>query len=305
MEVIYGLNHIKKYRKPVVAIGVFDGLHLGHRRILEETVNFSRRIKGTSIILTFWPHPQKEESLYSLKHRISLIAELGIDVCIVVNFNQGFAKIKAEDFIKDVLIRRLGAYCLHTGRNFKFGRRASGNLKLLKRFSKANYFKFKAFAVVKKDGQQISSTYIRRLITEGKLKKAQRLLAKPVTVMGTVIRGISLARSLGFPTANIDPHHEILPPAGVYAVRVIFKNKPLNGACYIGGKPTLKSKKVKVKSKNIEVYLFDFKRNIYGKDLEIQFLGKIRRERKFSSYFSLARQIKKDIKLAQNILYPH
>lgn len=291
MEVIYGIKHIKKYRKPVVAIGVFDGLHLGHRKILKETVAFSRRIKGTSIVFTFWPHPQRQESLYSLEHRLRLIAELGLDVCIVVKFNKAFANISAEDFINDVLIKRLGAYCIHTGRNFRFGRAASGDFKLLKKFSNIYNFKFKAFNAVKKEAHPVSSTYIRRLITAGKLEKARQLLAKPVTVLGTVIRGISLAGRLGFPTANIDPHHEVLPPGGIYAVKVIFKKNKLNGVCFIG--------------KNIEVHIFNFNKNIYGKYLEIQFIKKIRKVRKFANRQALISQIKKDIKLAKKLLYLH
>jgi riboflavin kinase/FMN adenylyltransferase len=292
MKVIYGISKIRKFKKPVVTLGVFDGVHRAHRRILQETVRQAKHIRGTSVVVTFWPDPHKEDSLYSLEHRLRLIGELGIDICIVINFSRAFAKISAEDFIKNILIKKIGAHYIYVGKNFRFGKQAKGNFRILARLARIHNFKFKIFKVFKINHQPISSTYIRRLITKGDLKRAERLLSKPVTVLGTVIRGISLATRLGFPTANINPHHEVLPPSGVYAVKVILDNQRLKGVCYIGTKPTFKRKK---EARHIEVYIFDFNKNIYKEFLEIQFIQKIREERKFASLTALARQIKKDI----------
>jgi riboflavin kinase/FMN adenylyltransferase len=291
MKIIYGLNKIKKFKKPVVALGVFDGVHRGHRIILKSAVKKARSIRGTSVVLTFWPHPQKEESLYSLKHRLRLIGELGIDVSIVINFNQKFAGISAENFIKNILIRKVGADYIYIGKNFKFGKNAKGDFKLLRKLSPIYNFKLKAFEVIRINNQTISSTYIRKLVKKGNLQAAQRLLMRPVSVLGTVIKGTSVASKLGFPTANIDPHHEVLPPSGVYAVKIIFKHWKLNGVCNIGTKPTFSTQS----EKHIEVYIFNFKQNIYSRYLEIRFVKKIRDEKKFASSPSLVKQIKKDI----------
>jgi len=300
MKIFYGLGKVKKYRRPVVALGVFDGLHRAHREILEYVAKLSRQIKGRSIVVTFWPHPQKQESLYSLEHRLRLIAEIGIDACIVIKFNKIFSQIQAEDFVKNTLVKKIGAYYICVGRNFRFGKNVKGDFRTLNRLSRSYDFKLKVFDVIKNNYQPISSTYIRRLINRGELKSAQQLLGHPVSVLGTVIKGISLAKRLGFPTANINPHHEVLPPSGVYAVKVIFNHKKLNGICYIGKKPTFSAQK----PKSVEAHIFNFNKNIYGKYLEIQFLDKVRNEKKFSSLVTLGRQVKKDIERTQK-MFPH
>ncbi len=281
----------------MVALGVFDGMHLGHRRILKAVVDKARGIKGRSMVVTFWPDPHGEKSLYSLEHRLRLIESMGIDVSIVIKFNQRFSRISAEDFIKDILVKKIAAQYIYVGRNFKFGKQARGDFRTLDKLSPCYNFKLKVFGLIKIDNQPISSTHIRRLITKGKLDTAQKLLCRPVSILGTVIRGSSLATGLGFPTANINPHHEVLPPAGIYAVSVFLENKNFKGVCYIGAKPTFK-KRI---GKHIEVYIFNFHKDIYGKYLEIQFIKKMRNERKFSSPQSLARQVKKDISLAQRL----
>ncbi len=301
MKIVSGLKQMKKFKKPVVALGVFDGVHRGHRNILQAAVRKARSMKGTSIVLTFWPHPQKKENLYSLEHRLRLFEELGIDVSLVINFNQKFARISAADFIRNILFPKLRPYYVYVGRNFRFGKNAEGNFQTLKGLSQECNFKLKVFPVARVNNQPISSTYIRRLIKKGKLHTAKRLLSRPVSILGTVMRGISLGRKLGFPTANINPHHEVIPPKGVYAVKVILQNKKFNGLCYIGSKPTFKIKN----TKHIEVFIFNFKKNIYGKYLEIQFRQKIRKEKKFDSPASLAKQVLKDIKTNQDIFTPH
>jgi len=303
MKVIYGVNKIKKYPRPVVALGVFDGAHRGHRVILEATVIKARSIKGTSVVVTFWPHPQKEESLYSLEHRLRLIEEIGIDVCIVINFNQKFAKLSAVDFITDILLKKINAHDICVGRNFRFGRNAEGDFRTLEGLSKRHHFKLKLFKVLKIRHHPISSTNIRSLIKKGKLDLARKLLTRPVSVLGTVIRGASLGRKLGVPTANIEAHHEVIPPEGVYAVKIIFKNKKFNGVCYIGPKPRFLFQDIptprRQTTRNIEVYIFNFGKNIYGEKIEIRFIKKIRNPIRFSSLLTLTSQIKKDVRNLQ------
>lgn len=282
-------------------MGVFDGVHRGHVHILGETVKKARAIGGTGIALTFWPHPQKEDSIYCLPHRLRLIAKTGIGVAIVINFNKSFAEIKAQDFIKNILVRRIRARYIYIGKNFRFGKSAKGDIRLLNKFSPIYGFFLKTFSVLKVNNKPISSTYIRNLISKGNLKSAEHLLSRRVSILGTVIKGDSLATRLGYPTANINPHHEILPPSGIYAVKVIFNKKLFNGICYIGSRPTIEM----LSAKRIEVHIFNFKKNIYGKYLEIQFIKKLREDKRFTSCQALARQIKKDMSLVKKLFSRH
>ncbi|TAM38822.1 riboflavin biosynthesis protein RibF [bacterium] len=299
MKTIYGINNIKKFNKPVVALGVFDGVHRGHREIINCAVRQARKINGTSVVLTFWPHPQKEGSLYSLEHRLRLIGELDIDVCIVVNFNRAFARISADDFISKILVKKIGVSFVCAGKNFRFGRSAAGDYKKLALGAKKYGFRIKTLKVIRSSGRPISSTVIRRLIKKGRIKEAQRFLGRPVSVLGSVIRGSSLGRLLGVPTANINPHHEVIPPPGIYAGRIFLAGKLYGGACYIGTRPTICSKD---KPTRIEVYIFGLHKDIYGKFLEIRFVKLIRPDKKFPSLKELTIQMKKDILTCRKIL---
>ena len=299
MKIIYGVNNIGKIRKPVVALGVFDGVHRGHRRILKAAAHKAQAIAGTSVVLTFWPHPQKQASLYSLEHRLRLIAELGIDICIVINFTRRFAGIPAEDFIKNILAEKIGAKYVYVGKDFRFGRKAQGDFNLLQKIGEDYGFQARGINIIKVKGRPISSTLIRKLIRRGDIRQAEKLLSRRVSILGTVIRGTAVGRILGFPTANINPHHEVIPAAGIYAARIIFNGDRLKGACYIGNRPTLE---LKNKKAHIEAHIFNFKKNIYGKYLEIQFIKRIRPDRKFSSLKLLAGQIQKDAFICRRLL---
>ncbi|MFH1414299.1 MAG: bifunctional riboflavin kinase/FAD synthetase [Candidatus Omnitrophota bacterium] len=301
MRLIHGLKGIRKFPKPVVALGVFDGVHRGHRRILKAAVSKAGMNKGTSVVLTFWPHPQKEKTLFSLQHRLRLIDQLGIDVCIVINFNRKFSGISAADFVRNILLKKLRAESVYIGKNFRFGRGQEGDHRFLSRLSSVYNFKLKVFQVLKVSNKPISSTYIRLLINQGRFKLAEELLAHPVSILGTVVRGSSLGKRIGFPTANIDPHHEVMPPNGIYAVWVIIRKRRFQGICYIGSRPTF-ARKI---SKRIEVYIYNFKKKLYGEYLEIQFLQKIRDEQRFDSALSLVKQIKKDISKSKASFFRH
>ncbi len=299
MRVIYGINKIRQKAAAVVAMGVFDGVHRGHKKILKAAVAKARQIKGVSIVVTFWPHPRLQESLYSLEHRLGIFAELGIDLCVVINFTRHFSRISAADFVKKVLVDKLCAKYIYVGKDFRFGRNTQGSFVLLEELGKKYGFEAIGFAIVKHRGRAISSTLIRGIIKQGKIREAQALLGRPVSILGTVVKGTSLGRILGFPTANINPHHEVIPAEGIYAVRIMFKRKKFMGACYIGKKPTVKAPK---KVTGVEVYILNFKGNIYGENLEIQFVRKIRPDKKFSSLETLSSQIRKDIICVRKIL---
>lgn len=301
MKIIRNLNRVRKFKNPVVAIGVFDGLHLGHRQILKSVARKAKDIKGTSMVITFYPHPQEENDIYSLEHRLKLIEEAGIGVCFVVSFNKAFENMKAEDFIRKILVDKIAAKYIFVGDNFVFGQHAWGNIKLLRDYSLLYGFKVKAIKLLSKNKKAISSTLIRKLIRGGRLKTAEKLLGRPVSILGRVVKGISLGRRIGFPTANINPQHDIIPAAGIYAVKVFLKEKKYAGVCYIGNKPTFG---MGHKHIFIEAHLFNFKGNIYGRELEIKFIRRIRDDRKFASIAALAGQIKKDIILAKKIIPP-
>ncbi len=307
MILIRGLRKLRKFSNPVVALGVFDGVHLGHINILKSTVARARIIKGQSIVITFDPHPQKEPSLYSLEHRLRLFKQLGLDAAIVINFSKVFSAIPAQSFLKDILCAKIGARYIYVGKNFRFGKGAKGDLKLLKDSGKACGYKLKAFDVIRVLNKPVSSTSIRRLIKIGDLVHAGKLLTRQVSILGTVIPGNSLGRLIGFPTANINPHHEVIPPSGIYAVRVSIEARAYSGVCYIGTRPTLESSWGKPANPkvHVEVHIFDFKGDIYNKYLEIRFIKKIRQDRKFRTIKSLAAQIEKDAAAAKKILRLH
>lgn len=311
MKVIYGLGRLKKrFKSPVVALGVFDGFHLGHRRLIAQTVRRARALKSESLVITFWPHPQKIllhekvlQHLISLKHRLEFFKALSVDYCLIIKFTKTFSNISAQDFIKNILIPKTGTREIFVGKNFRFGKDAEGDVKLLKANSRKFDYRLKILPEVKIDNRIISSSLIRRLIQKGRLDQAAKFLGRPVAVLGTVIKGNTLGRKLGSPTANINAHHEIIPPAGIYIVKIILKNKTFFGLCYIGSKPTFKNKfKTDKTSLHIEVHIFNFRKNIYGQDLQVEFIKKIRNEIRFPSRAQLIQRINEDISNARTFL---
>lgn len=300
MKTIFGPRKPRKaLEKTVVLIGVFDGLHRGHRYLIRKAVSVSRALNKKSVCVTFHPHPKKQPCLISLTHRLRLIEALGVDYCLVIKFNRKFSLVTAEDFVKDILVKFFHPEFIFIGENFRFGYQARGTVEVLKALSETFGFKVRAIKELSAEDKKISSRIIRHLIKAGELKEAQRLLGRRVSVLGTVISGAKRGRALGYPTANINPHHEVLPVSGVYAVKIFYREKEYRGICNIGTRPTFDNPE---DNQTIEVHLFNFKKDIYGQDLEIQFIRKIRDEKKFPSYSSLVEQIKKDHRKALRIL---
>ncbi|MFC1646484.1 riboflavin biosynthesis protein RibF, partial [Candidatus Omnitrophota bacterium] len=280
----------------------FDGLHRGHQSVIKKVVSIAKRKNALSVVLTFFPHPDsiiksksKSPLLISLRHRLSLISSFGIDVCIVVRFNNSFRKIKARDFISNILIKRCLMRDFVVSSNFIFGKDKTGNSGLINKLARDFNFKVHYQPKIKVNTKTISSTLIRSLIRSGDLYKARKLLGRRVEVVGTVVGGDSRGRILGFPTANIDPHHEVVPPKGVYAIEAWLGNKRLLGLANIGFRPTFKKDKREI----IEIHLLNFKRNIYGKDLRIVFIKKLRCEKRFKQKSHLISQINRDIDQAK------
>ena len=238
-------------------------------------------------------------SLISLGHRIRLIKELGADILVVLKFTKALADLPPEKFVKNILIKRFGMREMYTSGNFYFGKGASAGVSALKKMSEEFGFKLRVVKSRRSGGVVVSSTHIRRLIVEGAIAEASRFLGRPVSILGTVVSGSKLAKTLGYPTANINPHHEAIPPAGVYAVRIKFAGSIYRGILNIGARPTFFDKRARSEPV-IEVHIFGFNKRIYGKDLEILFVKKIRSERKFKSLNALIAQIKNDERKAKS-----
>lgn len=302
MRTYYGvgqLNH--KLRRPILAIGIFDGVHLGHQYIIKKIVKKAKSINGTSVILTFYPHPyhilrprEYLPLLISLEHRLKLIADLGIDVCIVQEFTEKFSQTNKVAFIKNILFKKIEPLEIFVGKDFTFGKKRSGNVNFLEGLSNKYGYKTEEISPVVIAGKRISSTFIRRLIRQGKLNLASKFLGRPVSIFGKIVKGSARGRMLGFPTANIDYNHEILPPTGVYAVKLNLVKEEFFGVANIGFRPSFK-RTDKQKKVIAEVHIFDFSKNIYGKFAEMEFIKRIRLEKRFKDKSNLICQIEKDL----------
>ena len=309
MKVIYGLKNLKKPIKSSIAtIGVFDGVHIAHKEILRRVVERSRKLGLPSVAVTFYPHPLRVLnqnarilSLVSLKHRVELIRDSGIDYLIVVNFTKSIADMPADMFVKNILIKKMGLREIYVGEDFFFGKGAKAGVNALKILSRDLGFRSVTVKPIKAGGKVVSSTLIRRLIMKGDIVTASRYLGRPVSILGTVVGGDRRGRQFGYPTANIDPHHEAIPPSGVYAVRAKFEGRNFKGVLNIGKRPTFHRDSIE-SDPVIEVHLFDFNEDIYGKDMEIIFIKKLRDESAFKDKDHLIEQIRKDIKTARALL---
>lgn len=310
MEIIRGLlaarERFVEVDKTVVAIGNFDGVHLGHQRVIENTCYCASEMKACSLVLTFLYHPEKmlepgkaPPLIVSPEHKLKLIENLGVDFCIIPDFETELADLSPQEFVKNILLNILKARAICVGYDFVFGKNRAGDIELLKKFGQDFGIKILVIQPVKVKNKIVSSSIIRQMIIYGDLEEASLFLGRPVSILGTVIKGQSRGRILNYPTANIDPHHEAIPPRGVYCVRVKYRNKIYNGILNIGVCPTFK---VNENKNRVEVHLFDFDQDIYGENLEIIFVKKIRAEKKFRSANELARQLQVDEDTARKIL---
>ncbi len=290
------------FRAPAAAtIGVFDGVHRGHQRVLSELVAWAHADGGDAIVVTFDPHPreflfgEKPAALASLEHRLVLLARAGVDAALVLPFDEKTANTEAEDFVRDVLVGALGAKKILLGANHRFGHGRKGDLALLLRLGSELGFEAREVPLEPADdeGHVVSSTAIRNAIREGRLGDAERMLGRPVTVLGRVVKGDARGRLLGFPTANLDLQHEARPPRGVYAALVSVDEKGRWLAVVnVGRRPTFHPE---ADEDLVEAHLLDFHGDVYGKALEVSFLAKLRDERRFPGPDALVAQIRADV----------
>ena len=287
-----------------LAIGIFDGVHRGHQKIIFQALKNSKRRRAGSMVITFEPHPSKilksqkdQPILMSLTHRLRFFKKMGIEEAMVIRFNKSFSKIPHDSFLNEILFKKLGMRSLSVGKDFRFGFQGKGDSKFLSSESKRAGFQLSLAQPLKYQGQIISSTRIRKLIEKGDLKKAGRMLGRPVSVYGTVVRGRGRGKSIGFPTANLDPHHETLPPNGVYAAWGFLNQRKLKGVIHIGKRPTFNDRE-----KSLEVHFFDFHKNIYGSEVELFFIKRLRAIKKYKNPKALIRAIQNDTRKALKIL---
>jgi riboflavin kinase/FMN adenylyltransferase len=303
---IDGIEKLKKrFPYPVIAIGNFDGVHLGHQKIFHLLVEKAKKKNGTSIACTFEPHPLRiiaperaPKLLTPFKDKVTQIKELGVDVIVCVNFTMEFANIKAEEFVKEILCATFGVKEVFIGSNYRFGKGRKGSPDLLKKMGKDLGFKVTVVHEVKLHGATVSSSGIRNLIAKGRIEEVPDYLGRYYSVVGIVIEGAKRGKSLlNIPTANIAVFNELLPKDGVYAVTVELDGKMYSGAANIGYNPTFQEKKF-----SFEVHILDFNRKILGKTLRVNFIRRIRDEKKFSGIEDLKTQMTKDIDGIQEVL---
>lgn len=299
MKIVRESSQLGKLTGPVfVTLGNFDGLHLGHQKIIRELIDRAGEAKGLAVMVTFDPHPREVlnpgEPLFlmtTIDHRLELLEEMGVDLVWVMHFDKSFANISANAFVEELLFPSLKFRELIVGKNYVFGKNRQGNAELLKNLSQKLGFKADFVDPVEKQGTVVSSSQIRKLIREGNLKQAEQLLGRPYSVCGKVVHGSGIGSEIGFRTANLDSNGILLPPRGVYAVEARWKGQTCLGVANIGVRPTVD----KTEKERLEVHILDFQENIYDRVIEVVFMEKIREEARFSDKTSLEKQIRKDV----------
>lgn len=306
MEIIKGIENLSKpFPNTVLTIGNYDGVHLGHQKILLNVVKRAKELKGTSMVMTFEPHPVRVlmpekniKLLTTFEEKVRIIEKFDVDVLLCVRFDKSFANLKPDDFIKDILVDRLRVKEVIVGSNYTFGRHKKGKIALLRRRGKKYGFSVRAIRSVSIHRTVVSSSTIRSLILRGAVNEASLYLGRAYSIEGVVIKGKGRgARLLNIPTANIDTPFEVAPKDGVYAVKVKIQDVIYDGVANIGNNPTFGNS-----TTSYEVHLFDFNSDILNQHIRIYFIDRIRGEKKFPDIKALEEQIKRDILNAKEIL---
>lgn len=309
MQHIRSLNDIcRPFERAVITIGNFDGVHIGHQALFYEVIERAHAIDGTSIAITFEPHPlrvlQKSVSpplITMFEQKVELIERSGIDVLISIPFTLEFAAISAQEFVEDLLVRRIGMKAMVVGEDYAFGKNREGNIELLNSLAPRLGFEVIVTGMIRTiQGtlERISSTAIRELVQAGEMQQACRMLGRHFQIRGTVVAGRDRGgKLLGFPTANLKLEDELCPKAGIYAVMVEAQGRLLQGVANIGYSPTFDDGQF-----TVEVHILDFKEIIYGQKIRINFIKRIRDEIKFPSLAALKNQIAEDAETARRLL---
>lgn len=284
-------------------IGIFDGVHLGHRKIID-LINAEAQLKGLkSLVVTFHPHPQtiirgnRLPLIVPIEERFRLLEDSGVDLVVCFKFTREFSILSARDFTVEVLVGKLRIKSIFIGKDFFFGRNREGNIELLRTFGEKFGFRVNMVEPVLIGGEVVSSTAIRNLLSDGDVRKVASFLGRYFAISGIVDEGEKRGRMLGFPTANIRTSWEMLPKIGVYATRAYFDGKRYDSITNVGRRPTFGKNDV-----GVETHIFDFAGNIYGKTIRVEFIERLRDEKRFESMEALSAEIKRDVLRARGIL---
>lgn len=312
VKIFQDFNSIDHIPNPVLTIGTFDGVHIGHQKILNQLNEEARKIGGQSVLFTFYPHPRM--ILYPESHGLKLIQtqdeklrklkKMGLENIIVFPFTFEFSRLTALEFVRDYLVNQLHVKKLVIGYDHQFGKNREGSISYLKDVSETYGFEVIEIPAQDIDDVNVSSTKIREALIHGNIELANEYLGEPFELSGEIVHGNALGRTIGFPTANIkvDSELKLIPGNGVYAVRAFIRNQCFDGMMNIGMRPTVTDGQQIL---TIEVHLFDFEQEIYGESIRIQFLSKTRDEQKFINFNALKEQLKKDEKHIRHFLAVH
>lgn len=303
MKCFFGFELIPADLEPsILTWGVFDGLHLGHQQVLAQVVSWAQSLGLSSLVLTFRRHPREVVTgagpplVTSLEHRLLLIERLHLDAVVVADFDRQFADMSAAEFVAGVLHGKLKGRGVVRGAPTRFGRGGEGDLALLRRLGQELSFEVRVVPACQVDGKAVSSTALRKAIAAGDLESVGRLLGRPLTTFGTVVRGGGRGRQLGFPSATLDLGESLMPGSGVYVCRARVGGTWRPALASIGTRPTFHPEADRVA---LEVHILDFERNLHGEKLEIEFLKRLRAQIRFASDRTLVAQIKKDVLAAR------
>ncbi|MBX7227202.1 MAG: bifunctional riboflavin kinase/FAD synthetase [Chitinophagales bacterium] len=306
MQVIHDINDIPKFQDTVLTIGTYDGVHFGHQQILRRVIETAKTLGSKSILMTFHPHPRlvlqpnhPVKLITTFEEKMEILADYDLDYVVAIPFSTEFAAMDADAYIKDIIVNLFHPKKIIIGYDHKFGKNRLGDLNLLERFSATYGYEVEEISKQTIDEIAVSSTKVRAALLEGDIQSANFWLAHPFTLSGKVVDGDKIGRTLGFPTANIsiENPNKLIPPSGVYAVKVMLDGQSYNGALSIGNRPTFNLGNQLV----IEVFIIDFSADIYGKQIKITFLEKVRGQRRFENQDELIAQMEKDVQTCKRI----
>jgi riboflavin kinase/FMN adenylyltransferase len=300
MQVLHSISELDQLKGPLfLAIGVFDGVHLGHQAVISTSARHARDAGGMPVVVTFDPHPTKvlrpqdaPHLLTATQHKIALIRDLGVEHLLVIHFDRDFAATPPEAFVRQLVEHSKPLREICVGHEWSFGKNRAGNLALLQKLGAENHFDVIGIKPVTVNDVVVSSTAIRAAVEVGDFAKAATMLGREYTILGTVKKGAQLGRKIGFPTANLSAHSEQFPPNGVYAAEAKLDGVVLRGVANLGTRPTIESEKPE---RLLELHFFDLDRDIYGEDVEVRFLRFLRPEQRFANLDELAAQIARDV----------